>query len=93
MTDDCKLTEPQLDSIDGESPGKLSFGFRAWVARATVTGGRVGGDQQIFIIGLAIMRGQMVYHPQGVVVYEGRNAQGTALVFRDKTGAMVAKRF
>lgn len=66
--------------------------FFAWVNQATISGVRIGEDTRVFINGMAMDPGEIIYHPLGIVI-DRLDSNGTVLVFRDRTGATLGKRF
>ncbi len=69
-----------------------SQGFFMWVNHATISGVRNGDDTRVFINGMAMELGDIVYHPLGIMI-DGLDLKDSVLIFRDKTGARLGKRF
>ena len=66
--------------------------FFLWVNHATISGVRNGKVTRVFINGMAMQPGETVYHPLGITI-DGLDLNDTVLIFRDRTGAKLGKRF
>jgi hypothetical protein len=72
--------------------GNASPAFRNWVAQARVSGVFQGEPARILINGRMVTSGQLVDEAL-VITFEGINSTSSSLIFRDRTGASVARRF
>lgn len=66
--------------------------FFMWVNQATISGVRSGEDTRVFINDMARQPGETIYRPLGITI-DGLDQNDTILIFRDKTGAKIGKRF
>lgn len=69
-----------------------SAAFRAWVANARINGVFQGDPPRALINGRTFRSGQIV-DPSLGIVFDGLQADGKSIVFRDGTGATVTRRF
>jgi hypothetical protein len=72
--------------------GNASPAFRSWVAQALISGVFQGEPARILINGKMVTSGQLVDESLAIT-FEGINATSSSLIFRDPTGASVARRF
>jgi cytoskeletal protein RodZ len=72
--------------------GDASPAFRSWVADARVSGVFQGTPARILINGRTVTAGELVDASLGVT-FEGIDASTKSLLFRDQTGAGVARKF
>jgi hypothetical protein len=72
--------------------GNASPAFRSWVAQARVSGVFQGEPARILINGRMVTSGQLVDESLAIT-FEGINSTSSSLIFRDHTGASVARRF
>ena len=70
-----------------------SLEFRSWVSRVSVSGVRVGEDEaRAFVSGRLVRSGMTVDHRLGIV-FSHVDTEQRLLMFRDKAGAIVGKRY
>ena len=74
------------------STAQPSVEFRTWVSRVSVSGVRVGDDARAFVSGRLVRAGMTVDHRMGIV-FSHIDTDNRLLMFRDKAGAMVGKRY
>lgn len=72
--------------------GDASPAFRNWVAQARISGVFKGTPPRVLINGRTVPAGQMVDEVLEIT-FEGIDALGKSLVFRDKTNATVQRKF
>ncbi|HTO03896.1 MAG TPA: hypothetical protein VL069_09355 [Opitutus sp.] len=75
-------------SVDGDA----APAFRAWVAQVRISGVFQGTPARVLINGKTIPAGEVVDEALGIV-FDGVDPQTKTLVFRDSTGATVARKF
>ncbi len=78
--------------IDVPTAVEPSPAFRAWVENVRIGGVRKGATIRAFLNGVATSPGDTVDFPLGVV-FEGLDPSGVAVLFKDKTGAEIGKRY
>lgn len=76
----------------GDAGSEASAEFRSFVANAKVSGVFQGAPSRAFINGRMIRTGETVDATLGIV-FEGVDATKRHLLFKDKTGAIVARRY
>ena len=72
--------------------GVASGPFREWVANARISGVFQGTPARALINGRMVRAGQIVDDALGIM-FDGVDPVGESLVFRDKTGATVVRKF
>lgn len=94
-----RKTQPTYDTSDiipGRiylpSPVEPSVAFIVWVDHAKITGLRAGSSVKIQVNDLTVGPGDILDHALGIVV-EDMDPATSIVRFRDKTGAIVGKRF
>lgn len=80
-------TTSDLNSTVDASPA-----FRSWVANAKISGIFQGATPRALINGRTVRVGQMVDEGLGAV-FEGINSETKEIIFKDKTGATVSRRY
>lgn len=75
-------------SVDGDA----APAFRAWVAQVRISGVFQGTPARVLINGKTVPAGQVVDEPLGII-FDGVDPQTKTLIFRDSTGATVARKF
>jgi hypothetical protein len=78
-------------SVDGDA----APAFRAWVAQVRISGvfqGTQGTPARVLINGKTVPAGQVVDEALGII-FDGVDPQTKTLIFRDSTGATVARKF
>lgn len=66
--------------------------FMTWVSDARISGVREGDRPRAFINGILVQKGDVIDSQLGVV-FEGVDARRNLLIFRDRTGAVVGKKY
>lgn len=66
--------------------------FRTWVSDARISGVREGSEPRAFINGILVRPGDVLQIEQGIV-FEGVDAARNRVIFKDATGAIVAKKY
>jgi hypothetical protein len=73
-------------------PPPPSVAFRGWVENLKISGMRGGDNPRIFVGGSSYKAGDLV-NPQLSITFEGYDDATRMLTFKDKTGALVQRRY
>lgn len=79
----------QLEEVAAVEP---SVAFQQWVSDARISGVREGSDQRAFINGRLVKQSEVVDHSLQIS-FDRVDAERNFVIFRDSTGAEVAKRY
>jgi hypothetical protein len=83
---------PPTASPTAAEPVTPSETFKQWVAQARVSGVRGGPDARAHINDRLVRKGEIVDHGLGIT-FEGVEPGQNVLLFKDRDGAVVGKRF
>jgi hypothetical protein len=84
--------------IEAPAPAAVAGGvepsaaFRDWVSNAVISGVAETDNPRAFINGVLVKRGDVVDHSLGIS-FDSVDAHNNLLLFKDATGAIVAKRY
>ena len=66
--------------------------FLAWVSQARISGVREGSSPKAFINSILVQKGDVIDVQLGIV-FDGVDAQRNLVIFKDESGAIVAKKY
>ena len=75
-----------------DAAAEANAAFRSFVANAKISGVFQGTPSRVVINGRLIREGEVVDPPLGII-FNGIDANRHQLVFKDKSGATVSRRF